>query len=97
MSKIFSKKAFPVMLAGFAVATLPMFAQDLPQEGPVPTSALIMVQSKSGAPLDPSMLKLQVGHEVLPITSVRPVPPPAAQIAILIDDGLQVHVQQPAQ
>ena len=89
MSKIFRKKAFPVMLAGLAVAALPMFAQDLPQEGPLPTSALIMVQSKNGAPLDPSMLKLQLGHEVLPITSVRPVPAPAAQIAILIDDGLR--------
>jgi hypothetical protein len=89
MSKKFCRNVLPVVLAGFAVATLPMFAQDLPQEGPLPTSALIMVQSKSGTPLDPSMLKLQVGHDVLPITSVRAVPAPAMQIAILIDDGLR--------
>ena len=89
MSTIFRRKALPIMLAGIAVATLPALAQGIPQEGPVPTSALIMVQSKNGAPLDPASLKLQVGHDVLPITSVRPVPPPAAQIAILIDDGLR--------
>jgi len=89
MSKIFRRKALPIMLAGFVVAALPALAQGIPQEGPVPTSALIMVQSKNGAPLDPASLKLQVGHDVLPITSVRPVPAPAAQIAILIDDGLR--------
>jgi hypothetical protein len=89
MSKIFRRKALSIVLAGFAVATLPVFAQDIPQEGPLATSALIMVHSKNGTPLDPSMLKLQVGRDVIPITSVRAVPPPAAQIAILIDDGLR--------
>ncbi len=89
MSKIFRRKALPVLLAGFAVATLPMFAQGVPIEGPVPTTALVMVQSKSGAPLDPSMLKLQVDRQAVPITSVTPVAPPASQIAILIDDGLR--------
>jgi len=47
------------------------------------------VQSKSGTPLDPAQLKLKVDGQMVPITSVRPVPPPAAQIAILIDDGLR--------
>jgi len=59
------------------------------QEGPVPTTALISVQSKSGAPLDPASLKLQVNRHDSPITAVTPVSPGNTQIAILIDDGLR--------
>ena len=89
MSKLFRRKFSPLMLAGCAFATLPMFAQGIPTEGPLPTTALITVQSKGGAPLDPALLKLQINKEQIPITSVRPVPPAAAQIAILIDDGVR--------
>ena len=80
-------KFAPAVLAGLAV-TAPMFAQ-APVEGPVPTTALVMVQSKSGAPLDPASLKLQINRHEAPITSVNQVAPPAAQVAILIDDGLR--------
>jgi hypothetical protein len=66
-----------------------MLAQETPAEGPVPTTALITVQSKSGAPLDPALLRLQVSRRETPITSVTPVAPAAAQVAILIDDGLR--------
>jgi hypothetical protein len=66
-----------------------MFAQGIPTEGPVPTTALIMVQSKGGVPLDPAQLKLQINREQVPITSVTPVAPAAAQVAILIDEGLR--------
>jgi hypothetical protein len=79
----------PAVLAGLAVGTLPMFAQGVPMEGPVPTTATVMVQSKSGAPLDPSLLKLQVDKRMVPITSVQQVAPQATQVAILIDDGLR--------
>jgi hypothetical protein len=89
MSKLFRRKFSPLVLAGFVFATLPMFAQGIPTEGPVPTTALITVQTKGGAPLDPALLKLQINKEQVPITSVRPVPPAAAQIAILIDDGVR--------
>jgi hypothetical protein len=89
MSKIFLRKFSPVLLFGFAIATLPMFAQGIPTEGPVPTTALIMVQSKGGVPLDPALLKLQINREQVPITSVTPVAPAAAQVAILIDEGLR--------
>jgi hypothetical protein len=88
MSNSFSRKFVPALLAGFAVATVPMIAQ-APTEGPVPTTALITVQSKSGTPLDPSLLKLQIDRHEAPITSVTPVTPAAAQVAILIDDGLR--------
>jgi hypothetical protein len=77
----------PAVLAGLAVAATPLLAQQ--EEGPVPTTALIEVQSKSGTPLNPSMLHLKVdGHET-PITDVAQIPPAAAQVAILIDDGLR--------
>jgi hypothetical protein len=39
--------------------------------------------------LDPALLKLQVNGQDTPILSVKPIPPPGAQIAILIDDGLR--------
>ena len=89
MSKIFCRKFSPVLLAGLAVATLPMFAQDIPVEGPLPTTALVMVQSKNQVPLDPAALKLKVDGRETPITAVAPIPPAAEQIAILIDDGLR--------
>ena len=89
MSKLFRSKVSTLVLAGFAFATLPMFAQGIPNEGPVPTTALITVQSKGGVPLDPAQLKLQINKEQVPITSVRPVATAAAQIAILIDDGVR--------
>lgn len=89
MSKIFCKKALPVLLAGVTAATLPLCGQGVPMEGPVPTTALVMVQSKDSTPLNPAMLKLEVDHKTIPITGVQAVPPAAAQIAILIDDGLR--------
>ncbi len=89
MSRIFRTKALPFVLAGFAAGTLPVVAQGVPMEGPVPTTALVMVQAKDGTPLNPAMLKLEVDHKTIPITSVQPVAPAATQIAILIDDGLR--------
>jgi hypothetical protein len=59
------------------------------QEGPVTTTALINVESKKDVPLDPAMLTLQVDGKTTPINSVRPVKSGAAQVAILIDDGLR--------
>lgn len=73
------------LLASFAGAAC---AQELPKEGPVPTSALISVQSKQPVQLDPALLKLQVNGHDTPVTAVNTVRPSNAQIAILIDDGL---------
>lgn len=72
-----------------AVAAAPVLAQELPVEGPAPTTALIHVQSRSNVPLNPAMLKLQVNGHDAAITSVTPVDGAAPQIAILIDDGLR--------
>jgi hypothetical protein len=76
--------------AALMIAASPVMAQELPVEGPVPTTALIGVDSKNGDQLNPAMLKLQVNGHDTPITSVTPVSAAqAAQIAILIDDGLR--------
>ena len=83
------KRKILVVPALLAFAAAPVFAQEVPSEGPIPTTALINVESKSGTPLDPAMLKLQVNRHESPITAVTQVKPAAAQVAILIDDGLR--------
>ena len=73
-------------LAGLSAAAP---AQELPPEGPVPTTALINVQSRQPVELDPHALSLQInGHEA-PITSIRAARSGQVEIAILIDDGLR--------
>lgn len=77
--------------AGLAACTWPVFAQDLPSEGRVPTTALITVQSKNNTPLNTAALKLEVNGHAANIASVTPVRNEGAQIAILIDDGLRTN------
>jgi hypothetical protein len=77
------------LLAGCAVAAVPMLAQEVPTEGPVATTALISLEGKQGVTPDPAMLKIQVNRHDSPITAVTPVTPVGAQVAILIDDGLR--------
>jgi len=74
------------LLAGSAMAAL---AQEIPTEGPVPTTILINVDSKHNEPLNPALLKLQVNRHEAPITAVTPLSPATAQVAILIDEGLR--------
>ena len=75
-----------ISLAAFS---LPAFAQELPNEGPVPTTALISATSKNGEPLNTAALKLEVNGHAASIASVTPVRGESAQVAILIDDGLR--------
>ncbi len=74
---------------GMAAFAVPAFAQELPNEGPVPTTALISVQSKGNAPLNTAALKLEVNGHAATIASVTPVRGAGAQVALLIDDGLR--------
>ena len=60
------------------------------QEGPVSTQAIITVDSKTPAALTAKDLTLKVDGRAEPLTSLAPVPPTGAQVAILIDDGLRV-------
>jgi hypothetical protein len=69
--------------------TLPMLAQEIAQEGPVPTTALISVESKNQTTLDPASLVLQVNRHESPITAVMPISKGSVEIAILVDDGIR--------
>jgi hypothetical protein len=89
MSRNRFRRVLPVLLAGVAAVAPSVFAQGIPNEALLPTTATITVETKTLRPLDPSKLKLQVGRDVIPIRSVTPIPPPTTQLAILIDDGLR--------
>jgi len=67
----------------------PLRAQEIPNEGPVRTTATITAESKNHVALEPAMLTLQVNGHESPITSVTPILPASAQVAVLIDDGLR--------
>jgi hypothetical protein len=77
------------LLTGSVATTM---AQEIPNEGPVPTTVLINVDSKHNEPLNPALLKLEVNRHESPITAVTPLSPATAQVAILIDDGLRSSV-----
>jgi hypothetical protein len=76
-------------LTAMALAALPLAAQEIPTEGPAQTSALISARGKNDVPLDAGQLKLQVNGHDAPISSLTPIVPSRAEIAILIDDGLR--------
>lgn len=84
----FRKQWFSAALLA-AASALPIAAQELPTEGPVPTTALIQVQSKDRTPLNSAALKLEVNGHDAAIASVTPVARDGAQVGILIDDGLR--------
>ncbi len=86
---MFSRNFLLSAAVSAAAAVTPAFAQELPNEGPVPTTALIQVQSKNNTPLNTAALKLEVNGRPADIASVSPVGKEGAQVAILIDDGLR--------
>ncbi len=75
--------------AAIAVLAGPIFAQELPSEGPIPTTALINVESKNPVELDPKGLSLELNGHNTPITSLTHAGSGNVEIAILIDDGLR--------
>jgi hypothetical protein len=72
--------AASLLTASFAVAQ---------HEGPTPTQALVAIDSKAPASLTTSNVTLKINNKATPITSITPVQPSGAQVAILIDDGLR--------
>ena len=54
------------LLTGSVATTM---AQEIPNEGPVPTTVLINVDSKHNEPLNPALLKLEVNRHESPITA----------------------------
>ncbi len=80
------------MLAALAAGVAaPAVAQELPQEGPVPTTALINVESKNSVQINPRDLTLQVNGHDTPITAMRAAASGNEEVAILIDDGLRTN------
>ena len=92
------KKSAVLAAVSLAAFYLPVLAQELANEGPVSTTALISAESKNNTPLNTSALKLEVDGHAASIASVTPVRADAAQVAILIDDSLRssfgVHVEE---
>ncbi len=84
---------YALLPAAFSVVAfcLPALAQELPTEGPVPTTALISVQSKNDAPFNTAALKLEIDGHAAAIASVTPVRARGLQVAVLIDDGLRAN------
>jgi hypothetical protein len=62
------------------------------QEGPTPTQALVAITSKGSVAPTVSNLTIKVNNHKAELTSLAPVPPTGAQVAILIDDGLRISV-----
>ena len=87
-TRLFCLSATLAVLAGTALA------QELPQEGPVPTTALINVESKNPVELDPRALNLQVNGHDTPINSLTHASSGNVEIAILIDEGLRSSFSQ---
>jgi hypothetical protein len=62
------------------------------QEGPTPTQALVAIDSKGPAALSTSNVTIKINNKVTPLTTIAPIPPGGAQVALLIDDGLRSSV-----
>ena len=59
------------------------------QEGELTTQALIHEDAKSEVALTPQHLTLKVDNRATRLTSLTPVKPSGAQVALLLDDGLR--------
>ncbi len=85
LNRSMARLACVSLLAG----ALPLVAQELRNEGPVATQATVSVESKQSVPLDPATVKVEVNGHATTLTSITPIQPGTAQVAILIDDGLR--------
>ena len=78
-----------LLLATLLAATLPAMSQ---QEGPASTQALISLDSKTPQTPTAQNFTVKVNNRNTPLTSIAPVRPGGAQVALLIDDGLRQSV-----
>ncbi|WP_263365764.1 vWA domain-containing protein [Edaphobacter bradus] len=78
----------------YLLATLLLAAPDLSaqREGPTPTQTLISLDSKTPQTPTTQNLSIKVNNHDAQISSVVPISPNGAQIALLIDDGLRESV-----
>jgi len=79
---------------GFLLATTLLAAPVLSaqQEGPVPTQAIVTVDSKSPQRLTVQTTKLKINGREAELASLTQIPSNGVQIALLIDDGLRSSV-----
>ncbi|MFC6645052.1 hypothetical protein ACFQBQ_05480 [Granulicella cerasi] len=70
-------------------ATLVTPAMLRAQENPVPTTAVISVDTKRDAPVDTNAITLDVNGKKTAIEAVQPIKSQQLEVAILIDDGLR--------
>src|SRR6478672_9652364 len=79
---------------GFLLATTLLAAPVLSaqQEGPVPTQAIVTVDSKSPQKLTVQTTKLKINGREAELASLTQIPSNGVQIALLIDDGLRSSV-----
>ena len=76
-----------ILLAGLAAIPAAALAQPAIESG-LPTQTLVRPDSKSVNTLTLAAVSLQVDGKNAPLTSLTPLRPGAAQVALLIDDGL---------
>ncbi|WP_158941444.1 hypothetical protein [Granulicella sp. S190] len=62
------------------------------QEGPTPTQALVVFDSKTPASPTAQDLTIKVDNRVAQLSDLAAIPPGGAQVALLIDDGLRTSV-----
>lgn len=81
------KRFLPAALL-FLSFNLPVHAQ----EGPLPTQAIITIDSKDAPRLNVGDLSFEVKHKKIEPTSLTPLTPGNTQVALLIDDGLRTSL-----
>ncbi len=79
-------------LLALTLLTATTIAAQAQQEGPTPTQALVVISSKTPTTPTAGDLILKVNNRQTELTSLTPVPPAGAQVALLIDDGLRTSV-----
>ena len=79
-----SNVVFPLLL----ILPFAAQAQRDSEAGTLPTQALVRSDSKDPMVINPGMLTLEVENHAATLTSLQPVRPGDAQVALLIDDGL---------
>jgi hypothetical protein len=75
-----------------ALALLTATAVQAQQEGPAPTQALVVFNSKTPATPTAANLAVKVDNRATPVANLSPIPANGTQIAILIDDGLRTSI-----
>ena len=75
-----------------ALALLTATISQAQQEGPNPTQAVVVFESKGSEAPNAGDITVKVGNHTVPVTSVSPIRADDTQIALLMDDGLRVGV-----